>query len=322
MKILVTGAAGFIGSNYVRHVLAATDDTVIGFDALTYAGNRSTLRDVDDDPRFSFVHGNICDPGPLVEAMRGCDAVVHFAAESHVDRSIAGSDDFIHTNCFGTNVVMDTARHLDVDRVVHIGTDEVYGSVETGSSLETDPLEPRSPYSASKAGSDLIALSHHHTYGLAVRVTRCTNNFGPFQYPEKAIPLFTTNLIDGVPVPLYGDGLNERDWLYVDDHCAAVHLVLTDGKPGEIYNVGAGNETPNRVLVDTLLAAFGVGEELVDYVPDRLGHDRRYSVDIAKITALGWRRQRSLDEALAETIDWYRTNEWWWRPLRDRPAAG
>ncbi len=316
MRILVTGAAGFIGSNYVRHVLAHTDDEVVAYDALTYAGNLSTLRDVDDDPRFRFVHANICDPAPLADAMTGCDAVVHFAAESHVDRSIVGSDDFIHTNCFGTNVVMDTARRLEVDRVVHIGTDEVYGSVEVGSSLEADPLDPRSPYSASKAGSDLIALSYHHTHGVPVCVTRCTNNFGPYQYPEKAIPLFTTNLIDGIPIPLYGDGLNERDWIYVDDHCAGVHLVLTDGAAGEIYNIGAGNETPNRVLVDTLLAAFGVGEDLVAYVEDRLGHDRRYSVDIAKITALGWRKQRSLDEALAETIDWYRANEWWWRPLK------
>ena len=312
----MTGAAGFIGSNYVRHVLQHTDDEVVGYDALTYAGNLSTLRDVDDDPRWTFVHGNICDPSVLVEAMRGCDAVVHFAAESHVDRSIVGSDDFVHTNCFGTNVVMDAARALEVERVVHIGTDEVYGSVEVGSSTEDDPLEPRSPYSASKAGSDLIALSYHHTHGLPVSVTRCTNNFGPYQYPEKAIPLFTTNLIEGRPIPLYGDGLNERDWLFVDDHCSGVHLVLTAGERGEIYNIGAGNETPNRVLVDKLLAAFGVGEEMVDYVPDRLGHDRRYSVDIAKITALGWKKRRSLDEALAETIEWYRSNEWWWRPLR------
>jgi dTDP-glucose 4,6-dehydratase len=199
--------------------------------------------------------------------------------------------------------------------VVHIGTDEVYGSVEEGSSRETDPLEPRSPYSASKAGSDLIALSYHHTYGLPVTVTRCTNNFGPFQYPEKAIPLFTTNLLDGKRIPLYGDGLNERDWLFVDDHCAGVHLVLHDGAPGEIYNLGAGNETPNRVLVDKLLTLLGAGEEMVEYVTDRLGHDRRYSVDIAKVTALGWRKERTLDEALEATVAWYRDNRWWWEPL-------
>jgi dTDP-glucose 4,6-dehydratase len=319
VKIFVTGGAGFIGSNYVRHVLANSDDEITVYDALTYAGNLSTLKDVDDSPRYAFVKGNICDPGTLEEAMRGHDAVVHFAAESHVDRSIAGPDDFINTNCFGTNIVMDTARRLEVSRVVHIGTDEVYGSVEVGSSKETDPLEPRSPYSASKAGSDLIALSYHHTYGTPVVVTRCTNNFGPFQYPEKAIPLFTTNLLDGVPIPLYGDGLNERDWLFVDDHCAGVHLALHRGEPGEIYNIGAGNETPNRVLVDKLLGLLGKGEEMVSYVTDRLGHDRRYSVDIGKMTALGWQKQRTLDEALAETVEWYAANRWWWEPLKARP---
>jgi dTDP-glucose 4,6-dehydratase len=318
MKLFVTGAAGFIGSNYVRYVLDTTDDEVTVYDALTYAGNLETLKDVDDSPRYQFVKGNICDPGTLEEAMAGHDAVVHFAAESHVDRSIAGPDDFVITNCFGTNVVMDTARRLEIPRVVHIGTDEVYGSVTEGSSLETDLLEPSSPYSASKAGSDLIALSYHTTYGLPVTVTRCTNNFGPYQFPEKVIPLFTTNLIDGKPVPLYGDGLNERDWIYVEDHCVGVHLALQKGEPGEIYNIGAGNETPNRVLVDKLLELFGVGEEMVSYVPDRLGHDRRYSVNIDKITALGWRRKHTLDEALAATVDWYRANEWWWRPLKQR----
>ncbi|HEY3673534.1 MAG TPA: dTDP-glucose 4,6-dehydratase [Acidimicrobiia bacterium] len=317
-KVLVTGGAGFIGSNYVRHVLAHTDDSVTVYDALTYAGNLSTLRDVDDDPRYQFVKGNICDAEHLEDAMRGHDAVVHFAAESHVDRSILGPDDFIHTNCFGTNVVMDTARRLEIARVVHIGTDEVYGSVEVGSSQETDPLEPRSPYSASKAGSDLIALSYHHTYGLPVTVTRCTNNFGPYQFPEKAIPLFTTNLLDGGRIPLYGDGLNERDWIYVDDHCAGVQLVLDAGTPGEIYNIGAGNETPNRVLVDKLLALLGKDDDSVEYVTDRLGHDRRYSVDIAKVTALGWQKQRTLDEALEATVAWYRDHRWWWEPLKQR----
>ena len=316
MKLFVTGGAGFIGSNYLRYVLRETDDEVVVYDALTYAGNLSTLKDVDDDPRYSFVRGDICDPGPMEAAMAGCDAVVHFAAESHVDRSIVGSDDFVNTNCFGTNIVMDTARRLEIGRVVHIGTDEVYGSVEVGSSKETDPLEPRSPYSASKAGSDLIALSYHHTHGLPVSVTRCTNNFGPYQYPEKAIPLFATNLLDGESIPLYGDGLNERDWLFVDDHCSGIHLVLHEGSPGEIYNIGAGNETANRVLVDKLLALLGKDETSIRYVDDRLGHDRRYSVDIAKITALGWTKQRTLDEALAETVDWYRDNAWWWRPLK------
>ena len=316
MRILVTGGAGFIGSNYVRYVLANTDDDATVYDALTYAGNLSTLRDVDDDPRYRFIKGNICDPGTLEDAMAGHDAVVHFAAETHVDRSIAGPDDFINTNCFGTNIVMDTARRLDIARVIHIGTDEVYGSVERGSSKETDLLEPSSPYSASKAGSDLIALSYYTTYGLPVTVTRCTNNFGPYQFPEKVVPLFTTNLLEGKRLPLYGDGLNERDWLYVDDHCAGVHLVLTMGAPGEIYNIGAGNETPNRVLVDALLRQFGAGEEMIEYVEDRAGHDRRYSVDITKISELGWQKQRTLDEALEQTVSWYRANAWWWEPLK------
>ena len=318
MKIFVTGGAGFIGSNYVRWVFENTDHEVTVLDALTYAGNLSTMKDLDDSPRFKFVKGNICQPQDVEAAMKGHDAVVHFAAESHVDRSIQGSEDFILTNCFGTNVVMDVARNLEISRVLHIGTDEVYGSVEVGSSKETDPLEPRSPYSASKAGSDLIALSYFATHGLPVVVTRCTNNFGPYQYPEKAIPLFTTNLLDGKKIPLYGDGLNERDWIYVDDHCSGVHLVLEKGELGNIYNIGAGNETPNRVLVDKLLALLGKDESSVEYVADRLGHDRRYSVDIAKVTALGWKRKRSLDEALEETVKWYRDNRWWWEPLKGK----
>ena len=318
MKQFITGGAGFIGSNYVRYILNNTDDEVTVFDALTYAGNLSTMRDVENNSRYKFVKGNICDAAAVAVAMKGHDAVVHFAAESHVDKSIDGSEDFIHTNCFGTNTVIDTARKLDVSRVLHIGTDEVYGSVEVGSSLETDPLEPRSPYSASKAGSDLIALAYHHTHGTPVVVTRCTNNFGPYQYPEKAIPLFTTNLLDGKKIPLYGDGLNERDWLFVDDHCSGVYLVLTKGTLGEIYNIGAGNETPNRVLVNKLLEAFGVGEEMVQYVEDRKGHDRRYSVNIDKITKLGWKKERTLDEALAETVQWYRDNRWWWEPLKGK----
>lgn len=316
MKYFVTGAAGFIGSNYVRHVLATTDHHVTVYDALTYAGNLSTMKDMSDDPRFNFVQGNICDPASVEAAMKGHDVVVHFAAESHVDRSIAGSDDFILTNCFGTNVIVDTARRLDVQRVLHIGTDEVYGSVEVGSSLETDPLEPRSPYSASKAGSDLIALSYFSTHKTPVVVTRCTNNFGPYQYPEKAIPLFVTNLMDGGKIPLYGDGLNERDWLFVDDHCTGIQLVLEKGELGEIYNIGAGNETPNRVLVDKILDVMGKDESSVSYVEDRKGHDRRYSVNIDKITKLGWKKKRSLDEALVETVKWYQDNRWWWEPLK------
>jgi len=316
--VLVTGGAGFIGTNFVLKWCATDDARIVNLDKLTYAGNAQNLESLADTGRHRLVVGDIADRQLVRDTLRAHRpvAIVNFAAESHVDRSIAGPDDFINTNCFGTNILMDTARRLEIGRVVHIGTDEVYGSVEVGSSSENDALEPRSPYSASKAGSDLIALSYHHTYGTPVMVTRCTNNFGPFQYPEKAIPLFTTNLLDGIPIPLYGDGLNERDWLFVDDHCAGVQLVLERGEPGEIYNIGAGNETPNRVLVDKLLALLGVGEELVSYVEDRLGHDRRYSVDITKVTELGWRKERTLDEALEETVAWYRDNDWWWRPLK------
>ena len=317
MKIFVTGGAGFIGSNFVRHVFASSDDSVTVYDALTYAGNVSTMADLEESgSRFAFVKGDICDLGAVTEAMRGHDAVVHFAAESHVDRSIAGPHDFVLTNCMGTNMVMHAARELAIGRVLHISTDEVYGSVEQGSSLEGDRLEPRSPYSASKAGSDLIALSYFTTYGQPVMVTRSSNNFGPFQYPEKVIPLFVTNLLDGRKVPLYGDGLNVRDWCYVDDNCAALDAVLRRGEPGEIYNVGAGNEIPNRELTDRVLALVGKGEDMIEYVTDRLGHDRRYSVDTSKVRALGWAPSRSLDEALAATVQWYRDNRWWWEPLR------
>ncbi len=318
MKLLVTGGAGFIGSNYVRFVLSHTDDEVTVYDALTYAGNLSTLKDVEERfaSRYRFVRANICDLPALEEAMAGHDAVVHFAAESHVDRSIAGPEDFAMTNCVGTNLVMHAARRAGLGRVVHISTDEVYGSVEEGSSLEDARLEPRSPYSASKAGSDLIALSYFTTYGLPVTVTRSSNNFGPWQFPEKLVPLSITNLLDGANVPLYGDGLNQRDWLFVEDNCAAIDLVLRSGKPGEIYNIGAGNEMPNRVLVDKLLALAGAGPDRIDYVTDRLGHDRRYSVDSSKVTALGWEPAYDLDEALELTFAWYRDNRWWWEPLK------
>jgi dTDP-glucose 4,6-dehydratase len=315
VRLFITGGAGFIGSNYVRHVFAESDDEVTVFDALTYAGNPATLRDLEGS-RFTFVKGDITDRDAVAEAMAGHDAVVHFAAESHVDRSIVSPDEFVHTNCDGTNVVIDVARRLDVDRVLHISTDEVYGSVPEGSSKETDALVPRSPYSASKAGSDLIALSYFTTYDVPVLVTRSSNNFGPFQFPEKVIPLFVTNLLEGARVPLYGDGMNVRDWCYVADNCAAVDLVLRQGTTGEIYNIGAGNEVPNRELTDRLLRLTGQGEEMVEYVEDRLGHDRRYSVDTTKIRALGWQPERDLEEALAATVEWYRDNRWWWEPLK------
>ncbi len=321
MKLLVTGGAGFIGSNYVRWVLENTDDEVTVYDALTYAGNRSTLQDVERSyaNRYRFVHANICDLDAFTEAARGHDAVVHFAAESHVDRSIAGPEDFVVTNCVGTNAVMHACRQLGVEKVLHISTDEVYGSVEQGDSRETDVLEPRSPYSASKAGSDLIALSYHTTYGLPVMVTRSSNNFGPWQYPEKVIPLFVTNLLDGRKVPLYGDGLNKRDWLFVEDNCSGVDAVLRAGSAGEVYNLGAGNELTNRELTERLLSLAGAGEEMIQYVDDRLGHDRRYSVDTTKVKGLGWSPSRKLDDALEETFRWYRDNRWWWEPLK---AAG
>jgi len=316
MKLFVTGGAGFIGSNYVRHVLATSDDEVTVYDALTYAGNLSSLADVADDPRYRFVQGDICDRAAVATAMAGHDTVVHFAAESHVDRSIVDPDTFVRTNGLGTNVMCAVARHLEVDRFLHISTDEVYGSIEEGSSVESDPLDPRSPYSASKAGSDLIALSYVQTYDLPVLVTRSSNNFGPYQFPEKVIPLFVTNLLDGHKVPLYGDGLNIRDWIYVEDNCAGVDLVLRRGEIGEVYNIGGGNEITNRALTEKVLSMCGAGDEMIEYVADRLGHDRRYSVDCGKARALGWAPARSLDEALAATVEWYRGHRAWWEPLK------
>lgn len=320
MKLFVTGAAGFIGSNYVRHVLESSDDEVVIYDALTYAGNMASIEDVLG-PRVSFVHGDICDREAVAAAMRGCDQVVHFAAESHVDRSISGPDAFVHTNCDGTNVMCDVARQLEVDRFLHVSTDEVYGSVEEGSSVETDPLEPRSPYSASKAGSDLIALSYFTTYQLPVIVTRASNNYGPFQFPEKVIPLFTTNLLDGGTVPLYGDGMNIRDWLFVADHCSGVDVVLRNAEPGQIYNIGGGNEITNRELTDRLIELCGRDESAIDYVEDRLGHDRRYSIDCSKLNAIGWSPAQDFAEGLEKTVAWYRDNRAWWEPLKANTAS-
>jgi len=278
------------------------------------------MRDVDDDPRYRFVKGNICDPGTLEDAMRGNDAVVHFAAESHVDRSIASGDAFVHTNCDGTNVMCDVARRAEIQRFVHVSTDEVYGSIETGSFTERDRLQPRSPYSASKAGSDLIALAYRETHGLPVVVTRSSNNFGPYQFPEKVIPLFVTNLLDGRRVPLYGDGLNVRDWCYVEDNCRAIDLVARQGTDGEIYNIGGGNEVPNRTLTELVCEIVGAGEEMIEYVPDRLGHDRRYSVDTTRVRALGWAPEREFRAALEATVAWYRDHRWWWEPLKARTS--
>ncbi len=317
MRLLVTGGAGFIGSNYVRHVLAASDDAVTVYDALTYAGNLDNLRDVESDSRYRFVKGDITDRGAVEEAMAGHDAVVHFAAESHVDRSIVSPDEFVHTNCDGTNVIMDIARRVGVERVVHISTDEVYGSIAEGSFHETDRLDPRSPYSASKAGSDLIARSYFTTYGLPVIITRSSNNFGPYQYPEKVIPLFVTNLLDGRPVPLYGDGMNVRDWIHVEDHCLAIwHVLGLPEADGRVWNVSAENEVPNRVVTDTILRLVGRSPDLVRYVTDRPGHDRRYALDSTALRATGWRPRRSFDDGLAATVEWYQTQRSWWEAVK------
>ena len=320
MKLLVTGAAGFIGSNYVRWLLSNSDDEVTILDALTYAGNLETIRDLVDDRRCRFVHGDICDQEVVLTAMDGHDAVVHFAAETHVDRSIKDGFSFVRTNCDGTNVLCDVALRVGVQRFLHISTDEVYGSIEVGSFTETDRLSPRSPYSAAKAGSDLIALSYFTTHGLPVLVTRCSNNYGPYQFPEKVIPLFTTNLLDGRKVPLYGDGGNVRDWIHVHDHNTAAHLVLQKGTPGEIYNIGAGNEITNRELTYRLLELTGRDESFIQPVEDRKGHDRRYSITHDRVTALGWRTEHTLDDGLAETVQWYRDNRWWWEPLKAKAA--
>ncbi|MET0803746.1 MAG: dTDP-glucose 4,6-dehydratase [Acidimicrobiales bacterium] len=314
-KLFVTGGAGFIGSNYVAWILANSDDDVTVFDALTYAGNTDNFRPFEDDPRFRFVKGDITDRDAVAEALPGHDQIVHFAAESHVDRSIVDPDAFVSTNCGGTNVLCDIARQVGVERFLHISTDEVYGSIDEGSFSETDALAPRSPYSAAKAGSDLIALAYHETHGLPVVVTRSSNNFGPNQYPEKVIPLFVTNLLDGRKVPLYGDGLNVRDWCFVDDNCEAVDRVRRQGVTGEIYNIGAGNEITNKDLTLRLLARLGHDESMIEPVQDRLGHDRRYSIDTTKVRALGWSPRHDLDAALDQTVRWYRDNRWWWEPL-------
>jgi dTDP-glucose 4,6-dehydratase len=327
VRILVTGGAGFIGSHYVRSVLADAwggerPSEVIVLDSLPYAGNLANLRPVFDDPRLTFVHGDILDQHLVDAQMAQVDAVVHFAAESHVDRSIVGAADFVLTNVVGTHTLLDSAHRHRVQRFVHVSTDEVYGSIETGSWDESQPLEPNSPYSASKASSDLLARAYFRTHGLPVCVTRCSNNYGPYQFPEKVIPLFVTNLMDGEAVPLYGEGANSRDWLYVDDHCRAVHLVLAGGRAGEVYNIGGGTELTNRRLTEKLLAACGAGWDRVELVEDRLGHDLRYSVTIDKITAeLGYRPLVDFEDGLAETIAWYRDHRSWWEPLKQRAPA-
>jgi dTDP-glucose 4,6-dehydratase len=317
VKLLVTGGAGFIGSNFVRHVLAShPEDRVVNLDKLTYAGNPENLADVADDPRYTFVQGDICDAELVRDVARGVDAVVNLAAESHVDRSILDADAFLRTDVLGVFTLLEAVRELRIPRFVHIGTDEVYGSVAHGASRESDPLRPTNPYSASKAGGDLLVLAYHQTYRLPVIVTRSSNNFGPYQYPEKVIPLFITNALEDRPLPLYGDGRNVRDWLYVLDNCAALDLVLRRGREGEVYNIGGGHEVENVVLTREILRLTGKPETLIQPVKDRPGHDRRYALDSHKIGQLGWSPRVRFGEALAATVEWYREHEAWWRPLK------
>ena len=326
MKYLVTGAAGFIGSHFVRQLLAGEYASILSgdvtgvtvYDKLTYAGNLENLASVADDPRFSFVQGDICDGPKLDEVLPGHDVVINFAAETHVDRSIHGPQDFVVTNVVGTQTLLDACLRHGIPRTVHIGTDEVYGSIDVGSWDEQQPLKPNSPYSAAKAAAEMLVRAYFVTYGLNVSSTRCSNNYGPFQFPEKVVPLFVTNLIDGAKVPLYGDGLNVRDWLHVDDHCRGIALVVAKGEAGESYNIGGGLELNNRELTERVLDAMGADWSMVQPVEDRKGHDRRYSVDDSRLRALGYAPQHTFEDGLAETVAWYRANEAWWRPLKER----
>ncbi|MFJ3925656.1 dTDP-glucose 4,6-dehydratase [Streptomyces sp. NPDC090022] len=322
MRILVTGGAGFIGSEFVRQQLGADASARITvFDKLTYSGVEANLAPVADHPGYRFVKGDICDAEAVDQVMPGHDVVVHFAAESHVDRSIAGAGPFVMTNVVGTQVLLDAARKHGVGRFVHISTDEVYGSIGEGSWTEEWPLVPNSPYSASKASSDLLALAYARTHGMDVVVTRCSNNYGHYQFPEKVIPLFVSNLMDGRKVPLYGNGGNVRDWLHVSDHCRGIDLAMRGGRAGEVYNIGGGTELTNKELTGVLLEAAGLGWDMVEHVEDRKGHDLRYSIDISKIGAeLGYAPQVTFEDGIKATIDWYRENRAWWEPLKAKAA--
>ena len=327
MKILVTGGAGFIGSNFVR--MALTDkfpdfkvDKLIVLDLLTYAGDKDNLKLIENDSRYQFVQGDIRDLNLAQKLMNEVEFVVHFAAESHVDRSIEGGSEFVSTNVMGTQVLLDAARSSKIKRFLHVSTDEVYGSISQGSWPEDHPLLPNSPYSASKAGSDLLVRAYNRTHKLDAIITRCSNNYGHFQFPEKVIPLFITNILEGKKVPLYGNGLNIRDWLHVDDHCRGIALALTKGKSGEVYNIGGGTELTNLELTHKILKAMNVGEEFIQPVEDRKGHDLRYSVDITKISnELGYSPQVNFDQGLLETINWYKNNESWWKKHKNNAPA-
>jgi dTDP-glucose 4,6-dehydratase len=323
VKVLVTGGAGFIGSNFVRYGIAAHDDwTVTTLDKLTYAGRLENLASVSDHPRHRFVQGDIADPAVAAPLVREADVVVNFAAETHVDRSIKNAGDFITTDVYGTFVLLEAAReNPSLRRFIQISTDEVYGSVPVGSSTETDELKPRNPYSASKAGADRLAYSYWATYKVPVVITRASNNYGPNQFPEKIIPLFITNLIDDIPVPLYGDGQNERDWLHVEDHCRGVDLLIDKGVSGEVYNIGGGNQVKNVDLTHRILELVGKPPSLIKPVADRPGHDRRYSLSTAKLESLGWAPRENFESGLAATVRWYRENESWWRPIKDQDPA-
>ena len=317
-KIVVTGGAGFIGSNFVRMLLRRRSAVkVVVLDKLTYSGNLDNFAGLDKDRRFKFVKGDICNAKLLTEILPGTDIIYNFAAETHVDRSILEAGSFVRTDVVGTYTLLQKALEYGVPRFVQVSTDEVYGSILKGSFRETDPIKPNSPYSASKAGADMLVRAFHKTYGLPALITRSSNNYGPYQHPEKFIPLFTTNAIEGMPLPLYGDGKNVRDWIYVEDNCRAIDLVGRKGKVGEVYNVGAGDEKTNVYIARKIIELTGADPSLLTLISDRPGHDRRYSVTTRKIRALGWRKKTGFDEGIRKTVQWYRQNEDWWRPVRD-----
>ncbi len=315
--LLVTGGAGFIGSNFIRYMLNKRDDIqIINLDKLTYAGNLDNLKDVGNDDRYEFVKGDICDPGIVNQCVKKSDIVLNFAAESHVDRSIGSADDFINTDVYGVYILLEAAKEYGVEKFVQISTDEVYGSINKGYFRETDTLMPSSPYAASKAGGDRLVYSYFVTHNIPVVIPRSSNNFGPYQYPEKLIPLFITNALENKVLPIYGDGKNVRDWLYVTDNCKAIELIMEKGENGEVYNVGAGNEKNNLEITDIILKKLNKSKDLMKFIEDRKGHDRRYALDTDKLAKLGWKPETSFKKAMEETIEWYIDNRWWWENIK------